>query len=120
MDEGAPYEMRYDAHSRAEVRRELEALRADPSLKPDCGRLLRCLQDLADRGAAAETENIHLSTTTPPLHALLVGKLALFYACGPWNGATAIFLLGFYRKGAHLQQVGTAAERVNRCAFGRK
>jgi len=113
MDGDGTYELRYDDRSRAEVRRELAAMRTDPLLKQDYGRLLRSLQDLAERGAKARNENIQLSSLDPPLHLLMVGNCTLFYAYGEWNGAAAIYLLGFYRKGTHLVQIGTAAKRLS-------
>jgi hypothetical protein len=112
MDSDAPYELDYAVSEGRAVHAELLALLAEPALKRDGGRLLRVLGDIAGRGRGAAAENVHLPSTSPPLHSVVVGLCAAFYAYAPRAGGTAMFLLGFYRKGEHWREVGTAAARL--------
>ncbi len=108
------YELDYTSRDGTDVDAELAALTSDPRTKRDAGRLLGVLQDIAERGLAATSDNVHLSSTTPVLHCVKVGRCAAFYAY--WSHAVpqVIFLLGFYVAGTHLHNVGTAAARLAR------
>ena len=96
----------------AAIDSELAMLLSDPVTKRAAGRLLRVLDDIARRGAGAETENVHLPSSTPKLHAVRVGNCAAFYAYATAGGRTAMFLLGFWPARIHLRKVGTAAARL--------
>jgi len=112
MSGAGPYDLDYPSRHGAEVDAALGAMLADPALTHDCGRLLRVLADIADRGQDAKDDNIHLASTTPVLHAVRVGTCVAYYAYGRRNGTEAIFLLGFYKAGPHFLSVGTAAARL--------
>ena len=112
MDSDVGYDLDYTDEDGSEVDAELTTMLDDKKLKHDGGRLLRVLSDIARRGADAEEDNIHLSSTTPVLRSVRVGRCAAFYAYGQRNGAITIFLLGFYEKGLLLQSVGAAASRL--------
>jgi hypothetical protein len=112
MNEGDHCELDYAGQDGPDVDAELTAMLADPALKRDGGRLLRVLADIANRGLKAKDDNVHLSSTTPILHAVRVGVCVAYYAYGQRDGVATMFLLGFYNAGMHLQSVGTAAARL--------
>jgi hypothetical protein len=112
MDADGPYDLAYSEHDRDAVRAELHALRDTPAFKHDLGRLLRALQDIAERQAGAVGENVHLPSTPVPLHAVRVGRCVAYYAYVQRRRTPTIVLLGFYPRGTHLERVGTAAARL--------
>ena len=113
MSQQAGYDLDYVPNDDIDVDRELAGLEKNPATKKDVGALLHVLTDIAAQGYKAERKNIHLATTTPPLHSVEVGQCVAYYAYGtPRSDGRTIFLLAFYRTGLHLRYVGTAAARL--------